>query len=154
MTDQRPQQIKRRLHYEYTKAQGQKRKFEMGSSDPIAILTAKITGNSITRPRMRTPYNIWGPNNRCFVDPLFQERVREQNIPPKQHAALRSAIYKELFEELPTDEQQEWVERANREHREAIAKVDGPIKAGPSTAPQDRQRLVICSLQPLFVRRH
>lgn len=114
----------------------------MGSSDPIAVLTAKLTGNSITRPRMRTPYNLWGPSNRCFVDPIFLERVRDGNIPSKQHAAVRSSLYKELFEELPQDEQREWVERAEREHREAVEKVDGPLKAGPSTAPQDRQRSV------------
>lgn len=118
----------------------------MGSSDPMAILTAKLTGNTTARPRLRTAYNLWGPNNRCFVDPVFQERVRDGNVPGRQQAALRSAIYKEMFEELPENEQREWVERAENEHREALEKVDGPLKAGPSTAPQDRQRFVALRL--------
>lgn len=112
----------------------------MGSSDPMAVLTAKLTGSTATRPRLRTAYNLWGPSNRCFVDPVFQERVRDGSVPARQQAALRSAIYKEMFEELPENEQREWAEKAEREHREALEKVSGPLKAGPSTAPQDRQR--------------
>lgn len=108
----------------------------------MAVLAAKLAGTTVARPRLRTAYNIWGPNNRCFVDPVFQERVRDGSVPARQQAALRSAIYKELFEELPADEQREWTEKAEIEHREALHKVAGPLKAGPSTAPQDRQRFV------------
>lgn len=106
----------------------------------MAILTAKLTGNSIQKPRQKTAYNVWGPKNRCFVDPIFNERVRNEDVPAKRHAALRSAIYKELFEELPQDEQQEWIEQAEREHTEAIQKADGALKSEPSSAPEDRQR--------------
>lgn len=112
----------------------------MGSSDPMAILMSKLTGNSLQRPRMKTPYNLWGPQNRCFVDPVFAERVKEGNVPKRGQAALRSSIYKELFEELPEDEQREWTERAEREHQEALDQVTNTLKSGPSTAPGDRQR--------------
>lgn len=91
---------------------------------------------------MRTPYNLWGPAHRCLVDPIFRERVRDGDVPAKRHAALRSAIYKELFDELPDDERMEWVDRAEKEHQAAVEKIDGPLKTGPSTDPQDRQRLV------------
>ncbi len=108
----------------------------------MAILVAKLTGATVTRPRLRTAYNLWGPQNRCFVDPVFQERVRNGNVPARQHAALRSAIYKEMFEELPANEKQEWVEQAEAEHRNALEKVADPFKADPSSAPRDRQRFV------------
>lgn len=109
----------------------------------MAVLNAKLTGSTVTRPRLRTPYNLWGPSNRCFVDPVFQERVRDGSVPARRQAALRSAIYKEMFEELPENEQREWAEKAEREHKDALEKVSGPLKAGPSTTPQDRQRFVI-----------
>ena len=112
----------------------------MGSSDPMAILMAKITGNSLQRPRQKTAYNIWGPENRAIVDPVFHERVRAGNVPGKQHAALRSAIYKELFEGLPDEERLEWINRAEREHRDALAKAENALNSGPSTAPADQQR--------------
>ena len=109
----------------------------------MAILVAKLTGVTVTRPRLRTAYNLWGPQNRCFVDPIFQERVRNGNVPARQQAALRSAIYKEMFEDLPAEEQQEWAEKAEVEHRKALKKVAGPLEADPSTAPRDRQRFVV-----------
>lgn len=113
----------------------------------MALLTAKLTGHAITRPRMRTPYNLWGPVHRDLVDPVFRERVLAEDVPAKRHAALRSAIYKELFDELPDEERQEWMDKAEREHKAALDKIDGPLKAGPSTDLRDRQRLVKYVLQ-------
>lgn len=89
---------------------------------------------------MKTAYNLWGPEHRFFVDPIFDERVKENDVPTKNHAALRSAIYKELFDELPKDEQLEWVKRAEEEHRAALKDIERKMNAGPSTAPEDRQR--------------
>lgn len=117
-----------------------KAKFEVGSTDPMAILTAQLTGHSIQKPRQKTAYNLWGPQNRCFIDPIFNERVREGDVPAKQHAALRSAIYKELFDELPEDERREWVKRSETEHAEALEKANKNLKSGPPTEPEDRQR--------------
>ncbi len=97
------QQIKRRLQYQYNKTQSQKSKFEMGSNNPMAILAAQLTGNGLQKPRQKTAYNLWGPENWCFIDPVFNKRVKEGNVPAKRHAALRSSIYKELFDELPQD---------------------------------------------------
>ena len=106
----------------------------------MALLLSKITGTTLQRPRLRTPYNLWGPQNRCFIDPIFRERVKEGNVPASRQAALRSAIYKELFEELPEEERNEWAKRAEDEHREAVAKVEKALKSEPSTNPADRQR--------------
>lgn len=70
--------------------------------------------------------------------------MRDGNVPAKQQAALRSSLYKELFEELPEEEQQEWVDRAEKEHREAIQNAANVLKSGPSAAVEDRQRYVVC----------
>ncbi len=113
-----------------------KTKFQPGSNDPMAILAAQLTGNTLQKPRQKTAYNIWGPENRCFVDPIFNERVREGNVPARQQAALRSSIYKELFSELPDEERKEWAERAEREHSEALKKFNKTMKSTPSTAPR------------------
>ena len=110
----------------------------------MAILAAQLTGNTLQKPRQKTAYNIWGPENRCFVDPIFNERVREGNVPARQQAALRSSIYKELFSELPDEERKEWVECAEREHSEALKKFNKTMKSTPSTAPEDQQRSALC----------
>lgn len=138
--------MKRRLAYQYNKNRSQKSKFEFGSSDPLATLTTKLTGNSVQKPRQKTAYNVWGPLNRCFIDPIFNERVRDGSVPAKQQAALRSSLYKELFEELPEEEQREWIDRAEEEHRAAIQNAANILKSGPSAAVDDRQRYVACCL--------
>ena len=112
----------------------------------MAILTAQLTGNALQKPRQKTAYNIWGPENRCFVDPVFNERVQSSSTPARQHAALRSSIYKELFDELPDEERREWTERAQREHSEALEKFNKTLKKAPSTRPEDRQRYVRISM--------
>lgn len=89
---------------------------------------------------MKTPYNLWGPQHRFFVDPIFEERIKEQNVPSKNQAALRSSVYKELFDELPSDERREWAKKAEDEHQAALQDFERRLKAGPSTAPEDRQR--------------
>lgn len=122
----------------------------MGSTDPMATLMTKLTGNSIQRPRLRTAYNLWGPAHRCFVDPVFQERAQQENLPASRHAALRSSIYKELFDELPQEERQEWFDRAEQEHQAALAKVSLALKTGASTAPEDRQRYISLWVALLF----
>ena len=112
----------------------------MGTDDPMAILMMKLTGGTMQKPCQKTPYNLWGPANRVFIDPIFSERVREGNVPAKQQAALRSVLYKELFEELPEEERQEWANKAEIEHQEALSKVESTLKLGASSAPADRQR--------------
>lgn len=109
----------------------------------MAVLMSKLTGISLHRPRLKTAYNIWGPENRSEVDPIFDQRVREGNVPVARQAALRSSIYKECFEGLPEDQQKAWILRAETEHKEALEKVEGALKSGPSTAPVDRQRWAI-----------
>ncbi|KJA13853.1 hypothetical protein HYPSUDRAFT_151072, partial [Hypholoma sublateritium FD-334 SS-4] len=139
----RKAQIKRRLQYVHNKSKNSKTSCDLTSvNDPMTVLTSKITGMPLQRPRLRTAYNLWGPHHRAFIDPIFQERVKEGKVPASRQAALRSAIYKELFEKLPKEERDEWANRAEDEHREAMAKVEKALKSEPSSDPTDRQRII------------
>lgn len=89
---------------------------------------------------MKTAYNVWGPENRASVDPIFNQRVQANKVPGKNQAALRSAIYKELFDQLPPDEQQTWIKRAEADHKLTMDDIEKKLKAGPSTSPEDRQK--------------
>lgn len=89
---------------------------------------------------MKTPYNIWGPENRDVVDPIVKKRVLDGNVPPKQQLALRSAIYKELFAQLPEEEQQEYIDRSELEHQEALDKMYEKLRSPASQKPEDLQK--------------
>lgn len=95
---------------------------------------------SLTKPRKKTPANLWGPQNRALVDPVFNDRVETDNVPASQHLKIRSAIYKEMFDALPQAEQKEWQDRAEREHETQLKAQRDAMKAPPSTVPADRQR--------------
>lgn len=99
--------------------------------------------DAMKKPRMKTAYNIWGPEHRSIVDPIFKHRVQEDEVPPKKQLALRSAIYKELFEELAEDEQQEYIDRAELEHQEALDKMYEKLRAPASQDPEDLQLYVL-----------
>lgn len=109
-------------------------------SDIVSALTAKILGIDAKLPRLKTAYNIWGPQHRELVDPVFSKRVEDDSVPSNLHIALRSSIYKELFEKLPEDEQEMWAKAAVREHEKAVREIKKNMEQGASIAPQDRQR--------------
>lgn len=109
-------------------------------NDPLTILMGKLIGVNFKMPRMKTGYNMWGPQHRAEVDPIFKQRVEAANLPKSQHIALRSAVYKELFENLPADEQQLWTKAATREHEKAVQEIRKKMQGGISTEPEDRQK--------------
>lgn len=131
------------MQYVYNKTKSKSASYIAGSvNDPMSVLMSKLTGVSLTRPRLKTAYNLWGPENRYDIDPIFVQRVREGNVPVSRQAALRSSIYKEYFDALPEEEKQIWISRAEEEHQDALKKVEDALKSGPSTSPADRQRWV------------
>lgn len=103
-------------------------------------LKAKLAGVDTKVPRLRTAYNVWGPQHRSVVDPIFATRVRDGDVPSNQHLALRSSIYKELFDALPEAEQQEWAEKAKQEHDRALEDLKTQAKRATSHSNAEYQR--------------
>lgn len=76
------------------------------------------------------------------MDPVFNKRVADLGAGAAQHAAIRSAVYKELFEAQPAATQEHWARVAEDEHNAAVREIDKKRKQGVSTSPEDRQRYV------------
>lgn len=106
----------------------------------MTILMGRLTGTDFKIPRLKTGYNAWGPQNRDVVDPIFNQRVESGNVPATQHLALRSAIYKELFEQLTPEKQADWIQTATREHEKAVRELRKKMEGSVSTKPEDRQK--------------
>lgn len=136
------QAIKRRMQYMYTKSKEAASSSSKDENHPMTILMGRLTGVDFKMPRLKTGYNIWGPQNRDIVDPIFNQRVEAGKVPTNQHLALRSAIYKELFEQLTPEKQAEWVQTATREHEKAVRELKKKMNGGVSTEPEDRQKYV------------
>lgn len=103
------------------------------------ILATRLTGTEAKVPRKKTAYNVWGPQHRHIVDPIFQERVKESDVPASGYIALRSAIYKELFVELPQETQDKYIKQAAEQHERLEHKARKKATQSASTKPHDRQ---------------
>lgn len=138
------QSIKRRLAYVYSKTCGKDASFDAkgkkGVPDPLTALKAKLAGVELKTPRMRTAYNVWGPQHRSIVDPVYNKRVQDGNVPAKEQLALCSSVYKELFEELPEAEQKKWADTAKRDHEQALERLKRQEKAASVHSNADYQR--------------
>lgn len=54
----------------------------------MAVLMAKLAGIPIKKPHLRTAYTVWGQGNRDVVDPIYDDQVKQGNVPPSKCAAL------------------------------------------------------------------
>ncbi|KAF9522828.1 hypothetical protein CPB83DRAFT_840208 [Crepidotus variabilis] len=140
----RKRQLARWFLYRYRKENSAKASSKTHpDQNPLTVLMAKLTGIALQKPRRRTAYNVWGPRNRHFVDPIFEQRVKDGVVPKKQHAALRSSLYKELFKDtLEVDEQGEWEDIAMEEHRNVCDAIDAKMDAPPPSDPAERQKIL------------
>ncbi|KAF9472824.1 hypothetical protein BDN70DRAFT_775212, partial [Pholiota conissans] len=135
-------EVSRRLAYEHAKEKNPTKRITVGTDDPMTVLMAKLAGIPVKKPRVRPGYTVWGQNNRQFVDPIYEQRVKDGNIPLRQRAALRMQVYKECFSELDEDERREYENRATEEHQAAVEKIEQTLNMPPSEAPADRQQVL------------
>ncbi|KAF9472053.1 hypothetical protein BDN70DRAFT_819199 [Pholiota conissans] len=138
----RKEQITRRLQYQYKKSNAPAKRVEIGSNDPIAIMQAKLTGVPVKKPRLRQACNIWAQRNRQFVDPIYEERVKNEDVPQQLRAAVRSRVYRECFNELDEDERKEYEKEAAEELKATQTRIEETLNGPASEDPIDRQRVL------------
>ena len=103
-------------------------------------MLARLTGFSLSKPRVPIPYNVWGRFNKQKINDAYTNAHLYKPLPKNQQAAERTRINKALFDALPLDERKKYVEMAKKEGDEKLKewkeKLSGPL----STDPEDRQR--------------
>ncbi|KAH9484777.1 hypothetical protein JR316_0001679 [Psilocybe cubensis] len=111
--------------------------------NPYAQLLQQLLGKQSTRPRLKTPVNMWRKekNNREAI-----EQELNSMVPPvetKHLAKTREEIARRLFKELSADEKRKWTVRASEEHKEAMEKYEADMAVdGISLSLEDRQRAI------------
>ncbi|KAF9522755.1 hypothetical protein CPB83DRAFT_899379 [Crepidotus variabilis] len=78
-----------------------------------------------------------------FIDVIFAQQVKDGQISRKNQVALRSSLYKELFQDtLEKEEQKEWEELAAEEHKNVCNAIDAKMNAPPPTDAAERQQII------------
>lgn len=109
----------------------------------MAILMSKLTGVSIVKPRRKTGYQIWRPTHAAVIDSLVDERAEAENVSGRKKIGLRTKVCKELYDELDSDEKEEWELKAQEQYDETIKRIKDMLELPPSTQPLDRQKYVL-----------
>jgi len=112
---------------------------DMGEHNPYRALLFKLTKKGYKMPRLKAPFNLWRVGERdeisrlAKLDPGFNKNTA---------AAIRDRIAKSLFEELSSEEKEEWAICAAELYNEEKINYARHMKEGPSTRPEDRQTYV------------
>lgn len=131
------------MKYQHAKANGPAPKFAGGEADPMAVLMSKLTGVSIVKPRRKTGYHMWGPTHAAVIDRLVDERAEAENISGRKKIGLRTKVCKEQYDELDSDEKEEWELKAQEQYDATLKRIKDILELPASTQPVDRQRYVL-----------
>ncbi|KAF9053244.1 hypothetical protein BJ165DRAFT_1523956 [Panaeolus papilionaceus] len=138
----RTAQIKRRLAYQYLKDHDIDPK-ESGAENPYYALLCKLTGVSVGRPAKLPAANYWRKTALSEINTELEERVKRVQVNRRSGlAGLRSTVTKDLFNQLPEAEREEWFQISKQDHSAKVAEWEERVKSGPSVDPQDRQRCI------------
>lgn len=97
------QQIKCWLIYQYIKDNNVNPK-DPNTYNPYKSLIAKLSGNEISKPCMKTAANIWRKDHRSEIEEV-KVRSEREGLTKSDQAALRDSIAQHLFLKLPKEEQ-------------------------------------------------
>ena len=114
---------------------------------------SKLTGVSIAKPRRKTGYHMWGPTHSAVIDRLVEERADAENISGRKKIGLRTKICKEQYDELDSDEKEEWELKAQEQYDARVKRIKDILELPASTQPVDRQKYVLVSCHVTASRR-
>jgi hypothetical protein len=110
------------------------------TDDPAIIMLVRLTGTSLSKPWVPIAYNVWGRFNKQKIHDAYTKAHLYKPLPKNLQAAERTRINKALFDVLPLDEHEKYIEMAKKEGDEKLKEWKNKLSGPPSTDPEDRQR--------------
>jgi len=110
---------------------------ETGENSPYRALLFKLTGKGYKLPRLKPLYYLWRTEHRTEINNLAK---LDPMLTKKTAASIRDRIARDLFSQLPHDEQAAWCEMAAGQYAEDKTKYHEGMHGPPSTRPEDRQQ--------------
>ncbi|KAF8122740.1 hypothetical protein K438DRAFT_1792965 [Mycena galopus ATCC 62051] len=118
------------------------------ADSPYAALLSKLSGLK-TPPKARQAYQQFMHEKVAEIAAIVDIRWKEKSINAdgsantgKPKAPFRSAVAREMFEELPSSKRDAYAKRATEEARAAKEAYTKALEAGPSKSPEARQRCI------------
>ncbi|EDR06994.1 uncharacterized protein LACBIDRAFT_328415 [Laccaria bicolor S238N-H82] len=146
------QKIKRWLAYRQKKVPdlGKVKDSLPDTDDPAIIMLARLTGASISKPRLPIAYNVWGHVNKQKINDAYTNTHIYKPLPKNLQAAECTRINKALFNALPLDKRKKYIKMAKKEGDEKLNEWKNKLSAPLSTDPEDRQRCI--AALPIFAQ--
>ncbi|PPQ76699.1 hypothetical protein CVT26_004469 [Gymnopilus dilepis] len=138
----RKAQIKRWLAYQYMKDQELDPK-ESGVNNPYYSLIFAITGKEAGKPRRRTAVNVWRKTKRAAIELQVKKIAEETGVSKDRWATLRDKVARDMFNELPKVEQEQWDQQAKLESDFAMEQWKNTMLGEPPNTNTDYQMSAI-----------
>ncbi|EDR03724.1 uncharacterized protein LACBIDRAFT_331239 [Laccaria bicolor S238N-H82] len=150
--EKKRQKIKRWLAYRHKKLPNLSKSKDSlpDTDDPAVIMLARLTGSSLSKPRVPIAYNMWGRFNKQKINDAYTNAHIYKPLPKNLQAAERTRITKNLFDALPLPERKKYIEMAKKEGDEKLKVWKEKLSSAPSTDPEDRQRCI--AALPIFMQ--
>jgi hypothetical protein len=103
-------------------------------------MLARLTGSSLSKPRVPIAYNVWGRHNKQKINDTYTNANIYKPLPKNLQAAECTRITKKLFDALPLAERNKYFEMAKKEGDDKLKAWKEKLSRPPSTDPEDRQR--------------
>ncbi|KDR67147.1 hypothetical protein GALMADRAFT_1358709 [Galerina marginata CBS 339.88] len=131
-------QIERWLVYRHGKQNAPSQKsLPTDPSDPMFVLTCRLLGKSVKKPRKPIPYNVWGKDNRGAIKHAYASAPKDKQ---KQHdIGTETSLKQALFEKQPESIQKKYRKLAQKSHKEMMKEWSFNLKRPASTNPESRQ---------------
>jgi len=110
---------------------------ETGEHSPYRALLFKLTGKGYKLPRLKPPYYLWRTGHCEQINDLAK---LDPTMSKKTAASIRDRIARDLFSQLPHEEQTAWCEMAAGQYAEDKTVYTEGMHGPPSTRPEDRQQ--------------
>jgi len=109
-------------------------------TNPYHRLLSDLAGMKSKAPRLNSAINTWRRSFREKIQAEAKLQAEKLGKDGNMLASVREQVAKKMFEQLSTEEQEEWASQAKEEHQEAMKEWKEQIKRPPSTSLADRQR--------------
>jgi hypothetical protein len=113
---------------------------ESGKESPYAVLLAKLTGVSLSKPRKPHAFDLWAAENSDILGTALDAAKATQQPTRFQLAGLRTQVKKAEFSKLSEEVRATWRKAVEEKHEEALRVWKTRMQGVPSTAPEDRQQ--------------
>jgi len=121
--------------------------FSEGSKDPYSRLLQKLIGDAGPKPSKKAAFNLWSKSksDSAYINTITNRRLKEEGLPKKYRASIRSAVVREIFDQKCKNEEgfeAQWEAYSVEECKDRVARWEQQTSEEVLCSPESYQKCV------------